>query len=182
MDANRFDRLSDGQKECLRLFHARWEVKDIARRLGRSPVTVHQRLAAARKHLGVDRSAEAARLLFDHENADPATARPVPPAPARAPADTFAVAAAQAGGTVDPLYSPPPYGPSMLAEPSPDRAGAVTETPQPLGFPLPFPTRDRPVNDLSFGAKLLYVVGLAALIALVFGGTVAALSGLSELF
>jgi len=35
---------------------------------------------------------------------------------------------------------------------------------------------------MSFGLKLTYVVVLAALIALVFGGMVAALTGLSELF
>ncbi len=67
MGETKFDRLTDGQKECLRLFHARWEVKNIARHIGRSPVTVNQRLAAARRHLGVDRSAEAARLLFQYE-------------------------------------------------------------------------------------------------------------------
>ena len=78
MGDNRFDLLTDGQKECLRLFHARWEVKDIARHIGRSPVTVHQRLATARQHLGVSRSVEAARLLFEHEGSvyDPAIYKP----------------------------------------------------------------------------------------------------------
>lgn len=150
MDPPAFDRLTEGQKECLRLYHARFEVKDIARRIDRSPVTVNQRLSAARRHLGVERSSEAARLLVEYESG---------------------------------LHQPPIYEPAPLAEPAPFVPSPVTETLAPrLAIALPFPTRDRPVNDLGFGAKLLYAVGLAALIALVFGGAVAALTGLSELF
>jgi hypothetical protein len=150
MDAARFDRLSEGQKECLRLFHARWEIKDIARQIGRSPVTVNQRLAAARKHLGVDRSAEAARLLAEHEN-----------------------------GT----YTPPPYVPDTIPEAAPEQPSTQQEHEERHpAIPLPFPTAGRPNNDLSFGGKLAYSLLLAALIALVFGGGVAALSGLSDLF
>jgi DNA-binding CsgD family transcriptional regulator len=146
MGDSRFERLTDGQKECLRLFHARWEVKDIARHIGRSPVTVNQRLAAARQHLGVNRSVEAARLLNEHE-----------------------------GG----LYDPPIYEPEIVAEPQPDGAPTLERT---AGFPLPFPTRGRPRNDLTFAGKLVYSLVLSAIIALVFGGSIAALSGLSELF
>lgn len=149
MGETRFDRLTDGQKECLRLFHARWEVKDIARQIGRSPVTVHQRLAAARRHLGVDRSVEAARLLFEHE-----------------------------GSTYDPAI----YDPAIVVETVPGEA--VISEPNDGGhsFPLPFPTRGRPRNDMTFTAKLTYSLVLAAIIALVFGGAAAALSGLSEIF
>ena len=149
MGETRFDRLTEGQKECLRLFHARWEVKDIARQIGRSPVTVNQRLAAARRHLGVDRSVEAARLLFEHE-----------------------------GG----VYDPPIYDPAIVVEAISDEA-VISET-NGVGhsFPLPFPTRGRPRNDMTFTAKLIYSLVLAAIIALVFGGAAAALSGLSEIF
>ncbi len=146
MGDNRFDLLTDGQKECLRLFHARWEVKDIARHIGRSPVTVHQRLAAARQHLGVSRSVEAARLLFEHE-----------------------------GG----IYDPTIYDPAIVVEPQPDDASTLDRM---AGFPLPFPTQGRPRNDLTFAGKLAYSLVLSAIIALVFGGSIAALSGLSELF
>lgn len=150
MGEARFDRLSDGQKECLRLFHARWEVKDIARQIGRSPVTVNQRLAAARKHLGVDRSAEAARLLVQHEEG---------------------------------LHSPLIYEPPTLAEPPKLAAPSSDENDNARhGFPLPFPTRGRPHNDLTLIGKLIYSLVLAAIIALVFGGSAAALSSLSEIF
>lgn len=203
MDAIGFERLTEGQKECLRLFHARFEVKDIARRIGRSPVTVHQRLAAARKHLGVDRSVEAARLLAEYEartetssqgadssagiaeaEAHPTRAdlqaadRPQGVEVLEASKDLSASRASDAGW----LYSSPIYGSPMLGEAVPNPAKGAPERPGIQALPLPFPTRDRPVNDMSFGLKLTYVVVLAALIALVFGGMVAALTGLSELF
>lgn len=146
-----FDRLTEGQKECLRLFHARWEVKDIARQIGRSPVTVQQRLATARKHLGVDRSAEAARLLVQHEGR---------------------------------VYDPTPYAPTIVADPVPSAPILEAEKrgERHSAFPLPFPTRERPTNDLSIGMKITYSVLLAAMIVLIFGGAVTALSGLSKLF
>lgn len=61
------DELTEGQKECLRLFYARYDAKEIARQLGIAPATVHQRLTAARKKLGVVKSMEAARLLAQAE-------------------------------------------------------------------------------------------------------------------
>lgn len=152
MDPSRFQRLSDGQRECLRLFYERHEIKEIARILGIAPVTVNQRLTAARRHLGVARSLDAARLLIAHE---------------------------QEQG----LYSPPIYRPALV-EP------AVNEGPSPQQdekgnrqpvLPLPFPTQWRPRNELTLGAKLIYAVILAALIALIFGGGVATLAGLSQI-
>ncbi len=193
MDATGFDRLTEGQKECLRLFHARFEVKDIARRIGRSPVTVHQRLAAARKHLGVDRSVEAARLLFEHERDEPDKAGQAALV-VDAETDGFPTSSgiglpqsphetsAMQDGQRPEGYRSPIYGATMMGEPVVNEAVEVAEKPTIQGVPLPIPTRDRPVNDMGLGAKLIYVVVLAALIALVFGGMVAALNGLSELF
>ena len=62
------EELTEGQKECLRLFYARYDAKEIARQLGIAPATVHQRLTAARKKLGVSKSMEAARLLVQAED------------------------------------------------------------------------------------------------------------------
>lgn len=62
------EELTEGQKECLRLFYARYDAKEIARQLGIAPATVHQRLTAARKKLGVSKSMEAARLLVRAED------------------------------------------------------------------------------------------------------------------
>lgn len=62
-----FDRLSEREKECLRLYYANLEIKEIAAELGLSPNTVKEHLRDARRHLGTSRSMQAARLLIDHE-------------------------------------------------------------------------------------------------------------------
>lgn len=67
MDASRLDRLSERQRECLRLVHASFEAKEIAARLGISPHTVNQHLRDARTTLGAARSIDAARFLASHE-------------------------------------------------------------------------------------------------------------------
>ena len=59
--------LSDLEKEALRLFLVSSDQKEVARRIGRSPATVEQRLARARRKLGVARSLDAALLLAEHE-------------------------------------------------------------------------------------------------------------------
>ena len=67
MGGNPFDALSDLEKEALRLFLISSDQKELARRIGRSPATVEQRLARARRKLGVARSLDAALLLAEHE-------------------------------------------------------------------------------------------------------------------
>ena len=67
MGGNPFDALSDLEKEALRLFLISSDQKELARRIGRSPATVEQRLARARRKLGVARSLDAALLLAERE-------------------------------------------------------------------------------------------------------------------
>jgi DNA-binding CsgD family transcriptional regulator len=62
-----FNALSDLEKEALRLFLVASDQKELARRIGRSPATVEQRLARARRKLGVARSLDAALLLAERE-------------------------------------------------------------------------------------------------------------------
>lgn len=64
---DRFDKLTERQRECLRLVQAGHEVKEIARELGIGPSAVVERLRAARKTLGVDSSRIAARMLAHEE-------------------------------------------------------------------------------------------------------------------
>ena len=63
------DDLSEVQKVSLRLLYRGYSAKEIGRMHGVSPATVHQRLTAARKTLGVSRSIEAARILAEAEGA-----------------------------------------------------------------------------------------------------------------
>jgi DNA-binding CsgD family transcriptional regulator len=67
MGADLIDELSDLEKEVLRLFLVSSDQKELARRIGRSPATVEQRLARARRKLGVARSLDAALLLAEYE-------------------------------------------------------------------------------------------------------------------
>ena len=67
MGDNPIDALSDLEKEALRLFLVSSDQKELARRIGRSPATVEQRLARARRKLGVARSLDAALLLAERE-------------------------------------------------------------------------------------------------------------------
>jgi DNA-binding CsgD family transcriptional regulator len=52
MGVDQIDALSDLEKEALRLFLVVSDQKELARRIGRSPATVEQRLARARRKLG----------------------------------------------------------------------------------------------------------------------------------
>jgi DNA-binding CsgD family transcriptional regulator len=67
--SERIDDLSEVQKASLRLLHRGYNAKEIGRMHGVSPATVHQRLTAARKVLGAERSKEAARILAEAEGA-----------------------------------------------------------------------------------------------------------------
>ncbi|HEV2078290.1 MAG TPA: sigma factor-like helix-turn-helix DNA-binding protein [Allosphingosinicella sp.] len=81
------DDLSETQKDSLRLVYRGYNAKEIARMHGVHPATVHQRLTAARRTLGVARSMEAARMLAEAEGTpiydallyDEITVAPTPP-------------------------------------------------------------------------------------------------------
>ncbi|MBZ9647073.1 helix-turn-helix transcriptional regulator [Sphingobium sp. 3R8] len=66
-DAVAMSRLTDRQRDCLRLLGQGYRIKEIAIRLGNSPETVKQHLAAARKILQVSTSVEAARSFIAFE-------------------------------------------------------------------------------------------------------------------
>lgn len=64
----RVEKLSDGQRECLRRVYDHKTSKTIARELNISPHTVDQRIKVAMRRLKVDSRVDAARLLVQHEN------------------------------------------------------------------------------------------------------------------
>jgi DNA-binding CsgD family transcriptional regulator len=65
--SERVDRLTERQRECLRLVYQHMKSKDISRVVGVSPHTVDMRLRHAIRTLGVNSRIEAARLLAQHE-------------------------------------------------------------------------------------------------------------------
>jgi len=146
-----FDALSDLEKEALRLFLVSSDQKELARRIGRSPATVEQRLARARRKLGVSRSLDAALLLAEREGGT------------------------KAHGTA--LYGETLHGEaekSALKLWPPKERGAA----QSLSF---FPTRGRPWNTLPAWARLTLIMGgmLTLLIAAV--ATVSLGEGISSI-
>ena len=68
MDDDRLDRLTEKQRECLRLVNQHKSSKMIAPLLGVTPEAVDQRLKTAVRVLGVTNRFEAALLLARHEN------------------------------------------------------------------------------------------------------------------
>ncbi|WP_114229052.1 MULTISPECIES: helix-turn-helix domain-containing protein [Sphingomonas] len=64
-------RLTEKEKQTLRLIVRGHDAKSTARELGLSVHTINERLRDARRKLAVSSSREAARLLLDQEGADP---------------------------------------------------------------------------------------------------------------
>lgn len=66
-------RLTERQRDCLRLLAQGYRIKEIAIQLGNSPETVKQHLAAARKLLNSPSSAQAARTfaIWEREEVGP---------------------------------------------------------------------------------------------------------------
>jgi DNA-binding CsgD family transcriptional regulator len=67
MEPDRLARLTEKQRECLRLVYAHLSSKEIAPRLGVEPGTVDQYIKAAMRILGVADRRAAALMLAEHE-------------------------------------------------------------------------------------------------------------------
>jgi DNA-binding CsgD family transcriptional regulator len=180
--ASNVERLSEGQRECLRLVWQYHSSKEVARKLGISPHTVDQRIKRAISILGVGNRAEAARLLMLQEGA----LGYVP--------------------TTEPVYDDLVYQNEVLY-PSPQTAN-LTWPPQELGrlsgatddalfdFQEQYFARrefeksrpsiwsilvgDEYENNLSAGSRLLLIVGMAALTVFGFAALVSIAEGLSR--
>jgi DNA-binding CsgD family transcriptional regulator len=79
-DDDAIARLTEAQREVLRLVMIGYQSKEIAQRLGIGVDAVNKRLAAAKSALGAPTRFAAARRLAEHEAGD-AGPLPVPPAP-----------------------------------------------------------------------------------------------------
>ena len=162
------DRLTDRQKQCLRLVHERFETKDIARELGITPGRVNKIIGEAMIVLGVSRRAAAARLLIRHEASldEKSEDRRV-------------------GGHSIPLPAPPI---STSSEPAVEPSGSRRELSNDQetqrrffgarhpskSFPLPFPTDGRVRNDLT-GMSMLTAVAVIAAASLCAAGAAVSL-------
>jgi DNA-binding CsgD family transcriptional regulator len=170
-NAQRVARLSSGQLDCLRLVDQHLNSKEIAAELGISPHTVDQRIRQSLQILGVERRAQAARIVAQHS------------------------------GPYQRLIHQPPYIEADEAPGHPeaavsnqirhaDRAGEaggrgfLTEQRPPSFRPslqLPFATRSNPRNEMSVGQRLFWIAAIAIGAAFSAGMYLAGLESLARL-
>ena len=173
--AERVARLTAGQLDCLRLVDRHLNSKEIAVELGISSHTVDQRIRQALATLGVERRAQAARIVAQY-----------------------------AGGGAEPYQRLIHQSPYIEADPEAahpeaavghqirhaDRAGEaggagfLTEQ-RPVSFrsslQLPFATRSKPRNEMSVGQRLFWIVAIAIGAAFSAGMYLAGLESLARL-
>jgi DNA-binding CsgD family transcriptional regulator len=144
-------RLTPGQLDCLRLVDQHLSSKEIAVELGISPHTVDQRIRIALQTLGVERRAQAARLVARELGPYQRLIHQSPDIPA----------------ATDPGQFDGAVGFQIRHA---DRAGKAGRsgfnTEQRPGFnrpslPLPFATRSHPRNEMSVGMRLLWIFLIA---------------------
>jgi DNA-binding CsgD family transcriptional regulator len=169
--AQRVARLSSGQLDCLQLVNEHLSSKEIASELDISRHTVDQRIRQALHILGVDRRAQAARIV------------------------------AQCSGPYQRLIHQPPHIEARVLDGHPeaavsqqirhaDRAGEaggagfLTEQ-RPASFwpslQPPFATRSNPRNEMSVGQRLFWIVAIAIGSAFSAGMYLAGLESLARL-
>ncbi|RYD52467.1 MAG: helix-turn-helix transcriptional regulator [Sphingomonadales bacterium] len=118
------ERLTERERDALRLYSDLNSAKAVAQKLNVSHHTVYQRLGSAKDKLDAPSYMAAARQLVEAERmADPKT------------------------------FAYEQFG--VVPDRNPASRSFVSE------LPWPFPTPGRPENDLSFGAKLIAIFGLA---------------------
>jgi len=171
MNRGHLNRLTDKQRECLRLVYAHLSSKEIAPKLGVEPGTVDQYIKAAMRTLGVSDRRAAAKMLAEHEDriVQPLVYQPLDIAvvgeAAMFGASTEGRREAQSGGAMREERA--------LFEPFPIA--------RPEKLPIPLPIRGGKPSDLSTVRRLGWIFGLILLIALAFGFFVTGFEALSRL-
>jgi DNA-binding CsgD family transcriptional regulator len=170
MKAEGLDRLTEKQRECLRLVYAHKETKEIARLLGLSPDGVNQRIKTAMNTLGVARRRDAAQLVAEAEGLGTYPPLVHGPRDIAAPHQSATIAAStederQAGHS----------GGSMRE----GQAAFVAPALQRPSLPLPI-LGGRP-NDLGALQRLGWIFAVMLLIAFTFGVFLAGVDALSRL-
>jgi len=171
MEQDPVARLSEGQRECLRMVYRHMETKEIARKLGISPDGVTQRIKAAMRILDVNRRKDAALILARAEGTESYPPLVYPPRDiAMAPEPAMFTASTEGG-----RQSGSSAG--VMRE---DQAAYWPE-PSSRGRVLPLPIgRTRP-DDLGLVGRLAWIAAITIGIALAFGALVAGVEGLIRL-
>lgn len=174
MSRDRVARLTEGQRDVLRMVNGHMETKEIARALGISPDGVNQRIKTAMRTLGVNKRRDAALMLADAEEMgayQPLVHPPLDIVPG--PTSTTFISSTESG------QEPGPAGlGAMREEQAAFEAGPLLRQ-RPARFPLP--RRGSRPDDLNALHRLGWIFGAMLLIALVFGVFLAGMEALSEL-
>jgi DNA-binding CsgD family transcriptional regulator len=169
--ATRVAQLTAGQLDCLRLVNQHLNSKEIAAELGISPHTVDQRIRQSLAILGVERRAQAARIVAQHHAPYQRLIHQSPYIPAEPQSGHSEAAvshqirhADRAGGV---------GGASFLTEqrPAPFRPS----------LQLPFATRSNHRNEMSVGQRLFWIAVIAIGAAFSAGMYLAGLESLARL-
>lgn len=172
--ADGIEKLSDGQRECLRRVFDHKTSKTIARELGISPHTVDQRIKVAMRVLDVDSRVEAARILAVHEDPDahPSLVYQAPDIEGEVLERPVSIPVNESGSAVDP------------AGQREEEERAFNST-YPLhgmaGGPASLPLEWRERRELNAWQKLSWIAVIAIGSALSFGAILAGLDALSRL-
>src|SRR5689334_22045319 len=169
--AERVARLTSGQLDCLRLVDRHLNSKEIAAELGISSHTVDQRVRQSLAILGVERRAQAARIVAEYSGPYQRLIHQSPyiPADLQTGHPEAAVShqirhADRAGGA---------GGPGFLTE---QRPASFRPFLQP-----PFATRSNPRNEMSVGQRLFWIAAIAIGAAFSAGMYLAGLESLARL-
>lgn len=148
MDRSRFSRVTEKQRECLRLIGRGLSAGEVASELGISESAVNERLRAARGVLAATSSRSAARMLQENEQH-----------PYDSPVDRISVVGEAADeGQITPVGSERVSADGLQEAQVPYLATPPRPTRSP--FPPPVPTRGRHSNDLNWLQILLWGLGI----------------------
>jgi DNA-binding CsgD family transcriptional regulator len=174
MSRERVDRLTEGQRDVLRMVNGHLETKEIARALGISPDGVNQRIKAAMRILGVNRRRDAALILAEAEAGKHYPPLVYPPRDIAPDAEPVTFAASTESGREQ--------GPASIGAMREEQA-AFEAVPQSGSrwFRLPLPVRGGRPGDLNALQRLGWIFGMMLLIAFAFGVFLAGMEALSRL-
>jgi DNA-binding CsgD family transcriptional regulator len=171
LTAMRVARLTPGQLDCLRLVDQLFSSKEIAAELRISPHTVDQRIRQALATLGVERRAQAARIVAQYSGP---YQRLIHQSPYLEPASQIGHPEAAVSHQIRHADRAGGAG----------NAGFLTEQ-RPASFrpslQLPFATRSNPRNEMSVGQRLFWIATIAIGAAFSAGMYLAGLESLARL-
>lgn len=167
---DRVARLTEAQREALRLVYRHMETKEIARELGISPDGVAQRIKGAMRTLGVTKRRDAAQILAEAEDDAPYPRQVYPSRDIAIAPDPITFAPSTEG-----MRQTGSSGDAM------QERQAAFEAPGIRRPNLPLPIWGGKPNDLGALQRLVWIFAAMLMIAFTFGVFLAGVDALSRL-